>query len=135
METRAVFDLVPDSDVRHDRRAHHVHHVHHVRHVHEHDQSFLYRGKPRNTCGKNKMLSQTHQLCCKLRETCTCQMGSLNRFNNAVFGIETREKRCSNQCKGTDQRGDPCDWHVFTQPPHVSNILIVVHTNNHRTCS
>ena len=60
-------------------------------------------------------------------------MAFVHRFDDAVLGVEAGEERRTDQCQRTDQRSDPGDRHVLSQPTHPAYVLVVVHADDHRT--
>src|SRR6056300_581024 len=66
--------------------------------------------------------------------TCPIYGRVMHRLDNRIFREETRETREANQGQRTQQSGPVCDWHVFTDATHIADILIVVHTHDHRAC-
>ena len=70
----------------------------------------------------------------KLGKPRTWQMALMNRLNDAVFGIETSEQWCTDQCQRAQQRSDPRNGHVLAQAAHPANVLVVVHAHDDRAC-
>ena len=56
----------------------------------------------------------------------------MHGFNDRVLGVKTREERRTDQCQVAQQERDPSDGHVFTHTTHPANVLVVVHTHDHR---
>ena len=63
------------------------------------------------------------------------QVAKVHRFNDAVFGIEAREKRGANQGQRAQQEGDPSDGHVLAHRAHPTNVLVVMQTHDDRASS
>ena len=65
-------------------------------------------------------------------ETGARDVRELDRFNDRVLGVETREEGRTDQGQRTDQRGDPSNRHVLAQAAHVADVLIVMHADDDR---
>ena len=62
------------------------------------------------------------------------QVTHFHGFDNAVFGVETGEKRRADERQVTNQHGEPSNRHIFAQAAHVAHVLVVVHADDNRTC-
>ena len=69
----------------------------------------------------------------EIGETGGRQVAGMDRFDDAVLGVETREQRHAYQGQRSEQRGDPGDAHVLAQTAHIADVLIMVHADDHRT--
>ena len=72
---------------------------------------------------------------CKMRKTSGRQRAEMRGFDDVFFGIETSKQRCADQSERAQQRGNPCDRHVFAQRAHVANILVVMAAHDDRACA
>ncbi len=62
----------------------------------------------------------------------TVDVRQLHRLDDRILGVETGKEWRPDQGQRADQRRQPGHWHVFPEAPHIADILIMVHADDHR---